>query len=166
MSNWGGEKMSRLSVGLFALALTGGLAAFFSGLLDSYFVDNQPSAPPPVAMPFAKPKPATPSSAASAPVSATTPATASAAPTESVAAKQPTTPNQVKAAVAIPAEVESPPVSTLDERVPVVTPETALVAKPAVPKITQTTRKRDLDMRSCLDLPTEMEIAQCAYKLQ
>ena len=51
----GGEKMSRLVVGIFALVLIGGLAAFFTGSLDSFIgtKENLSNKPP---MPFAKSK--------------------------------------------------------------------------------------------------------------
>jgi hypothetical protein len=164
MGNMGGEKMSRLSVGLFALALVGGLAAFFGGLLDPYFVDEQLPANPAADMPFAKPKPAPLPPAASAPVSVIRPAATPAAAPE-IAATTPAAPSaQIQSAVANPAPVEQPLVSTLDERVPADMPEAAPAITPTIQKRIQPTRRRDLDMRSCLDLPTEMEIAQCAYK--
>jgi|CXWL01.1.fsa_nt_gi hypothetical protein len=157
MARLGGEKMSRLSVGLFALALTGGLAAFFTGMLDSYFAGEPPAIPqPPAAMPFAKPKPAAASSVAAFPVPPV-----SVSPAEVVVSTAtPSAP--VKAAIPASAEVEQPLVSTLDERTPAVISD----AIPSDPAVVKPARKRDLDMRSCLDLPTEMEMAQCAYKLQ
>ena len=159
MGRIGGEKMSRLSVGLFALALVGGGAAFFSGLLDSYFVDKQPVNAPPAAMPFAKPKPAAAPSAAAQPATPTP-----ASPTEAAMAATPTAP--VKAAAPAPTEVAQPLVSTLDERNPDPSTEVTDAPLSAKPTTVKPTRSRDLDMRNCLDLPTEMEVAQCAYKLQ
>jgi hypothetical protein len=159
MGRLGGEQMSRLTVGLFALALTGGGAAFFSGLLDPYFAENQPATlPTSVAMPFAKPKPtSTPSTTSATTVASAVPSTSS---VEIIATESNTPPVPVQTATVLP-EIQQPFVSTLDERIPVTTPETTL-PKAAV---TKPARKLDLDLRSCLDLPTEMEIAQCAYKL-
>lgn len=151
--------MSRLTVGLFALALTGGGAAFFSGLLDPYFADNQPATlPTPAAMPFAKLNPAsTPSSTPAATVASAVLSTSS---IEIISTESTTPPALVQTDTVLP-EIPQPPVSTLDERIPFTTPE-ATLPKAA---ITNPARKLDLDLRSCLDLPTEMEIAQCAYKL-
>lgn len=167
MSRLGGEKISRLAVGLFALVLTGGLAAFFGGYLDP-FMGTQEKVVVKPPMPFAKPpvvataKSAPAISTASAVTVATTiptaPAPTTAPAPQAVAA---TSPAPLKAANKVAAtanpDIAQPIVST--------TKVTQATPKPIKKSAPTQARSRDLDLRHCLDLPTEMEMAQCAYKL-
>ncbi len=167
MSRLGGEKISRLAVGLFALVLTGGLAAFFGGYLDP-FMGTQEKVVVKPPMPFAKPpvvataKSAPAISTASAVTVATTiptvPTPTPVATPQAVAATSPASLEAVNkvAAMANPG-IAQPIAST--------TNETQATPKPIKKSAPTPTRSRNLDLRHCLDLPTEMEMAQCAYKL-
>lgn len=165
MSMLGGEKISRLAVGLFALVLTGGLAAFFGGYLDPFLgTQKEVVVKPP--MPFAKPpaaaKPApalNPASAVTvAPTISTAPAPAPVASSPAVAATLPANVETAnKVAVTASPDIGKPIASS--------TNETQATTKPVKKSAPTQARSRDLDLRHCLDLPTEMEMAQCAYKL-
>lgn len=158
MSILGGEKMSRLGVGIFALVLIGGLVAFFTGSLDSVLGSNNKTAgKSPAAAPSATVTQTAPSKAAvvnSAKVAAAAPANIPASPPVQVTAPATTKP-QTLATVADTAiaKTAQPPASTTD----VVRAKSTPIPKQA--------RSHDLDLRSCLDLGSDIEIAHCAYKL-
>jgi hypothetical protein len=164
MSRLGGEKISRLVVGLFALVLTGGLAAFFGGYLYPLLGTQEKTVVKPP-MPFAKPPAAT---TKHAPVD-------NPAPTATVAPAIPTAPALVPApqtvAVTSPAPVETAIKVTATANPDITQPiastakETQATPNPIKKSAPTQARGRDLDLRHCLDLPTEMEMAQCAYKL-
>ena len=167
MSRLGGEKISRLAVGLFALVLTGGLAAFFGGYLDP-FIGTQEKVVVKPPMPFAKPPVAATAKLASAistasavTVAPTIPTAPTPAPVATLHAVAATSPAPLEAAKKVAAtatpETAKPIAST--------TNETQATPKPIKKSAPTQTRSRDLDLRHCLDLPTEMEMAQCAYKL-
>jgi hypothetical protein len=161
MSRLGGEKISRLAVGLFALVLTGGLAAFFGGYLDP-FMGTQEKVVVKPPMPFAKPHaPVAKQTPVDNPTPAATPTAAAPAPTLVSPAVAVTSPAPVEstnkvAATANP-EIAQPKASTVNEA--------QASPKPIRKSAPTQARSRELDLRHCLDLPTEMEMAQCAYKL-
>ena len=170
MSMLGGEKMSRLVVGIFALVLTGGLAGFFSGAFDSLIGKNEVAVSKPP-MPFAKPQPAyppktaavnpTPSAtpAADAPAKTATPipAVTQAPVAAAIAPPNKPTPTVVaKTEVVAPAKTESADTPTIEKAIANNTPSKPLANKPA--------RQRGLDLRNCLELTDNLAIAQCAYK--
>lgn len=166
MSRLGGEKISRLAVGLFALVLTGGLTAFFGGYLDPFMgTQEKVGVKPP--MPFAK-IPATTAKQATAlnPVSAVT--VAPTIPTVSAPALA-ASPQAVAATLPAPVETASKVAATANPGIAKPTAsmanETQVATKPIKQSAPTLTRSRDLDLRHCLDLPNEMEVAQCAYKL-
>lgn len=157
MNILGGEKMSRLVVGFFALALIGGLIAFFTGSLDSLLGSNDKTASKSPAAPSATVTQTAPHKTPvvnSAKVVTVAPANIPASPPAQVTAPATTKPHTpVKVADSATAEVAQPPASNTDE----VRTKSTQMPKQA--------RSHDLDLRSCLDLGSDIEIAHCAYKL-
>ncbi len=159
MSMLGGEGVSRLAVGVFTLLLTGGLAAFFTGLLDPFIgTQNPPPSKPaiPSAKPF-QPAPAQP-----------TPAKPSVANTAKVATPANTaTPAPAQVTAVIPATPQMP-VKVATATAPAMLDQATMTDKPdgmpPKPHAFQQARSHDLDLRDCLTLDTDMAIAQCAYK--
>ena len=139
MNILGAEKMSRLVVGVITLVLIGGLVAFFSGSLDSIFGSKAKTANKSLS---AKMAPAVPDKAPSSNTAKVTIEVAAKTPTPA-----PTSPPAQNTATAI-AQAPQPPASN--------TIETKAKTKQA--------RRRDLDLRSCLDLASDIEIAHCAYQ--
>jgi outer membrane biosynthesis protein TonB len=167
MSRLGGEKISRLVVGLFALVLTGGLAAFFGGYLDPLLGTQEKTVVKPP-MPFAKPPAYPPKTAAvdSAPATAVATvnapakvATPSPTVTPTPVAAEPVLPSKPtpKTEVVVPVTTESIIAPSAEKTTAIKTTPKPLTNKPA--------RQRDLDLRSCLELTDNLAIAQCAYKL-
>lgn len=160
----GGERISRLAVGIFALVLTGGLAAFFTGYLDPFIGSKEQTASKP-AMPFAKP--ALPNPGITPAVNATTAAAvvpaipAASAPVQVKTISVSTLPTVIsatnQATVTTTNKIGQPLESSVKETKPIPKKTNNSAPKQA--------RSRNLDLRHCLDLATEMEIAQCAYKL-
>ena len=149
MSMLGGEKVSRLAVGVFALVLTGGLAAFFTGLLGPFFGTQNPSPNKPPMPPVT----ATQAAPSKAPVANTAKMAASAPAPTQVTATAPATPTPVKVVAATtPAMLDQPTMTDKPSVMPLKNPTL------------QQARSHDLDLRDCLTLDTDMAIAQCAYK--
>lgn len=161
MSILGGEKMSRLAVGIFALILTGGLAVFFTGSLDSFIGTKEKvvNKPP---MPFAKPKQAVSSKT----LAANTATTAPVAPANILDP----TPAQVVVAPAPPLATQTPvvaattPPAKAEPSITARAEETTINAAFPKPPSAKSARKHDMDLRNCLELTDNLAIAQCAYK--
>jgi hypothetical protein len=152
--------MSRVAVGLFALLLVGGGAAFFFGLLDPILGKTDSSPVPPPAKPTppqAAVKPRAASAVAATPVAAP-PQAATAQPVTTVTNKP--TATQPAATTLAPAmtAIGTQPTDAANMEKPAVT------VPPPTKRPSQPARSHDLDLRSCLDLTDNMAIAHCAYQ--